>query len=89
MNYYLLPCPFCGGRGHLEEKYRSFVAGKSERVALVRCLDCGARAGRVRLSDYDKTSHSTEATEKAVSYWNDRAIDLFLKIEEQKPTPQS
>ena len=72
--YELLPCPFCGGRAKLEEKYRSFIAGKSERVALVRCLACGARAGRARISDYGNTSHSVEATEDAVRYWNNRSV---------------
>ena len=72
----LLPCPFCGGKGQLECNYRSFINGKSERVALVRCLNCGARASRVRLSKYNKTSHSREAEQEAVELWNNR------------PTPQ-
>lgn len=72
----LLPCPFCGGRGFLEKSYRSFIKGQSERVALVRCLDCGARAGRVRLKEYGKSSHCVEAEQKAIDIWNNR------------PTPQ-
>lgn len=71
--YTLLPCPFCGGRGQLEKSYRSFINGKSERVALVRCLKCGARAGRVRLRDYGKSSHSVEAEQAAVDIWNSRS----------------
>lgn len=70
--YNLLPCPFCGGKPQLESKYRSFIAGKSERVALVRCLKCGARASRVPLRQYGKTSHSIEAEQEAVAIWNTR-----------------
>ena len=75
-NYQLKPCPFCGGKPRLEEKYRSFIAGKSERVAVVICQNCGARASRIRHTDYGKTSHSVEAVEEAVRIWNNR------------PTPQ-
>ena len=85
-DYKLLPCPFCGGKPWLEKNYRSFIAGKSERVALVRCLDCGARASRIRHRDYGKTSHSVEAVEEAVRCWNRR---LLLKNEEQNVTPQN
>lgn len=72
----LLPCPFCGGRGQLECNYRSFIHGQTEKVALVRCLDCGARASRVPLKKYNKTSHSKEAEQEAIDNWNNR------------PTPQ-
>ena len=78
IEYNLLPCPFCGGKPKLEEKYRSFIAGKSERVAVVICQDCGARASRIRISDYGKSSHSVEATERAVQIWNTRAFNFKL-----------
>ena len=74
IRYELKPCPFCGGKPRLEDKYRSFIAGKSERVAVVICQNCGARASRIRISDYGKTSHSTEATEEAVRIWNNRPV---------------
>ena len=70
----LKPCPFCGGRAKLEDRYRSFIAGKSERVAVVICQKCGARASRARISDYGKSSHSIEATQKAIDNWNNRPV---------------
>ena len=70
--YDLLPCPFCGGRGYLEKSTRNFFAGKSEKVALVRCLSCNARSGKVQLSKYGATSHSREAEREAVDNWNNR-----------------
>lgn len=84
-NYNLLPCPFCGGEARLEDSYRSFICGKSEKVALVRCLNCGARSSRARLKDYGKTSHSREAVRDAVTYWNTRFIP---NVEDQKGTEE-
>lgn len=71
-NQRLKPCPFCGGRPFLEKSMRCFINGKTDKAALVRCLDCGARASRVRLSDYGKSSHSKEAEEEAANMWNNR-----------------
>lgn len=70
--YELKPCPFCGGAAHLERSQRAFINGQSTKVALVHCMDCGARAGRYKLEDYGKTSHSKEAEQAAVDHWNDR-----------------
>lgn len=72
--YKILPCPFCGGRGQLEKSYRSFINGKSERLTLVRCLKCGARASRVRLRDFGASSHCVAAEQKAVEIWNKRIV---------------
>lgn len=70
--YEILPCPFCGGKGYLEKSTRAFIQGNTEKVALVRCLQCGARAERARMKDYYANSHSKEAEVDAVAYWNRR-----------------
>lgn len=70
--YYLKTCPFCGGEPYLERSHRAFIDGKSTNVCFVRCTDCNARSGRVKILDYGHTSHSVEAEEKAVEYWNRR-----------------
>lgn len=70
---YLKPCPFCGGKAYLEKKFRAFIDGESARVAFVRCKQCNARSGRVKLSDYGRTSSSGEANKKVVDAWNRRA----------------
>ena len=44
----------------------------STKVALVRCKVCNARGGRIKLSDYGKSSHSLEAETEAVNRWNKR-----------------
>jgi len=68
----LLPCPFCGGKAHLEESGRGFIGGKSEKVAYVWCERCNARSGKIKLSDFGRTSHSAEAVKQAVELWNKR-----------------
>ena len=68
----LLNCPFCGGRAALEKAHRAFVNGETTRVAFVRCSECNARSGRVKLSDYGRTSTSGEAQAKAIAAWNRR-----------------
>ncbi len=68
----LLPCPFCGGKGFLEKSTRAFIQGNTEKVALVRCLQCGARAERARMKDYCASSHSRQAEADAVAFWNRR-----------------
>lgn len=71
----LKPCPFCGGAAYLERCHRAFINAETTRVAFVRCKNCNARTGRFKLEDYGKTSHSTEANEKAIEAWNRRAED--------------
>ena len=68
--YNLLPCPFCGGRGHLERSARCFVGGLPSKAAFVRCVDCEARTSKVPIEKYGNTSHSTEAEKEAVEFWN-------------------
>lgn len=70
--YELLPCPFCGGEAFLEKSHRAFIDGETTKVALVRCKVCNARGGRIKLSDYGKSSHSLEAETEAVNRWNKR-----------------
>lgn len=67
------PCPFCGGGAYLERKHRAFIGGQSCIVAFVRCVECNARSGQVRISDYGKTSVSAEAIRAAIEKWNRRA----------------
>ena len=68
----LKKCPFCGGEVYLEKSSRVYNKGKTEKAAFVRCMNCMARTGKVMLSDYNCTSHSREAEEKAVELWNRR-----------------
>lgn len=68
----LKKCPFCGGEAYLEKSSRVYNKGKTEKAAFVRCTNCMARTGKVMLSDYNCTSHSREAEEKAVELWNRR-----------------
>lgn len=68
----MLPCPFCGGRPYLERSFRAFVEGKTSKVVLIRCTQCEARSGRVKLSDYGRTSHSLEAEIDVINAWNRR-----------------
>ena len=73
--YGLLPFPFCGGNAYLEKKHRAFVGGETCLVAFVRCVECNARSGRKKLSDYGRTAISAEAVHDAVAAWNRRAIE--------------
>lgn len=70
--YILLPCPFCGGKAHLERQARGFINAQSTKITFVRCLQCNARSKRVPLSDYGKTSHSAEAESVVINAWNNR-----------------
>lgn len=70
--YYLKPCPFCGGEAVLEHSHRAFIGGKTTRVALVVCSECNARSGRVNIADYGKRSNSIEAEQDVVDMWNSR-----------------
>lgn len=74
-NEKLKPCPFCGGKAYLESKHRAFIDAKTTRVAFVRCTVCNARSGRVKLTDYGKTSNSWEANQKVIDAWNRRIND--------------
>ena len=68
----LKPCPFCGVKPYLEKSHRAFVDRKSTKVTFVRCTQCNARSGRIKISDYGFTSHCLEAEEEAVKNWNKR-----------------
>ncbi|MBR3020437.1 MAG: Lar family restriction alleviation protein [Clostridia bacterium] len=70
--YGLLPCPFCGGLAYLEKSHRAFIGGKTCLVTFVRCVECNARSGREKISDYGKTSRSMEASNKVIEKWNRR-----------------
>ena len=70
--YNIKKCPFCGGRPVIESSHRAFIDGKTTKVAFVRCSKCNARSGRVNLSDFNRTSYSTDANEKVVQAWNQR-----------------
>lgn len=73
--YGLKPCPFCGGSAYIEKKHRAFVDGQTCLVAFVRCVECNARSGRQKLSDYGRTAKSVEAVQAAVEAWNRRKSD--------------
>ena len=70
--YGLKPCPFCGGGAYLERKHRAFIDGETCIVAFVRCVECNARSGRVKISDFKKTAVSHEANEIVINNWNRR-----------------
>lgn len=70
--YGLKSCPFCGGLAYLEKKHRAFVDGQTTIVTFVRCIECNARSGRERLSDYGRTAASAEAINNAIKNWNKR-----------------
>ena len=72
-DYYIKPCPFCGGKPRLERSHRAFIGGETTRVAFVRCTVCEARSGRQKLSDFGHTSSSTEADQAVIAAWNRRA----------------
>lgn len=72
MYHKLRTCPFCGGHARLETHMRTVIKGNVERVAYVYCTVCNARTERVRLSKYDRTSHSDDAESEAVNRWNSR-----------------
>lgn len=68
----LKPCPFCGGKVHLERSTRGFWKGESCRLSLVRCPNCEARGPKIPHSKYGKASNSWEADKEAVEAWNRR-----------------
>lgn len=76
------PCPHCGGRPYLETSSRAWEKDaetekeQSFRVSFVRCMNCKARGGMVKVSDYGKTSRSIEAEKKAVELWNRRTENV-------------
>ena len=75
-------CPHCNGRPYLETSSRAWEKDEktekehSFRVSFVRCMNCGARGGMVKVSDYGKTSRSIEAEKKAVELWNRRVKNV-------------
>ena len=71
----LKSCPFCGGRPYLEDSHRSFVNGKSTKVAFIRCKECNARSQRIDISDYGCTSRSFQANQLVADAWNKRVYD--------------
>lgn len=74
VKYGIRSCPFCGGRAYLERKFRAFIGGETTLVSFVRCVECNARSGRVKLSDFGKTSRSCQAEKLAVENWNKRVM---------------
>lgn len=66
----LKPCPFCGGKGVLNnEKDRIF--------SFVKCIGCGAESGVVRVSaEYCADERAAEAWNKRISIDN-----IALKLE--------
>lgn len=56
----LKKCPFCGGKATLN-------AGSDRNYSLVKCRDCGAESGMV------KVSAEYCADERAIEAWNRRA----------------
>ena len=73
--YGLKPCPHCGGNAYLEKKQRAFINGETCLVAFVRYVECNARSGRYKLSDYGCTATSAEARNAAIETWNRRVSD--------------
>ena len=73
--YGIDPCPFCGGAAYLEKKSRAFVGGETCIVTFVRCVECNARSGRIKVSDFGKVkTYSPEASRMAIQKWNMRAV---------------
>ena len=70
--YGIKPCPFCGGSAYLEKHHRAFIDGQTTIVSFIRCVECNARSGREKLSDYGKSSKSSEAQQKVINKWNAR-----------------
>lgn len=83
-DYALLPCPFCGGKPHLERSTRVYFQGKTVHAALVHCTVCGARTGKVPLENYGCTSSSTEANDEAVRLWNSRTPNFTVEFKEKE-----
>ena len=73
--YGIKPCPFCGGSAFLEKNHRAFVNGQTAIMCFVRCVECNARSGREKLSDYGRKETSAEARNAAVKAWNRRISD--------------
>ena len=67
--YELLPCPFCGGEGHMEHNSRAYMNHNSVRVAYVYCKNCNARSPKFNREKY---SPHTIAEQKAAEAWNTR-----------------
>lgn len=59
----LKPCPFCGGKGILNDEL-------NHCVSYVKCSTCGAETGMV------KVSAEYCADEKAIERWNRRADNV-------------
>lgn len=72
--YGLKTCPFCGGGAYIEKKHRAFIDGQTALVTFVRCVECNARTGREKISDYGRTSTSSEAVAKVIAKWNGRTM---------------
>ena len=69
----LKPCPFCGGRAYAEKHHRAYVNNESTHVSFVRCMQCGARAGRFDHRAYVDSCRRASAYSDAVNAWNRRA----------------
>lgn len=66
----LLPCPFCGGAGYVEGRFRAYKHGQPDhRVCLVWCRKCFARTGKYDPDDYPSYNDALNA---AIEAWNRR-----------------
>lgn len=75
-NYYLKPCPFCGGVAKLEDGTKGYAYGEEQKLIYVRCTKCWARSGRKVISDYLKAGvPRKQAIIEAVESWNNRIDD--------------
>lgn len=77
--YDMKPCPFCGGKAHMEYSSRSFMNGKSTRVSYVYCEVCNSRSPK--FDRYEFNPHSI-AEGKAVEAWNRRWHVDLREVEE-------
>ena len=67
--YDMKPCPFCGGKAHMEYDSRSYMNGKSTRVSYVYCEVCNSRSPKF---DRLECNPRSIAEGKAVEAWNRR-----------------
>lgn len=63
-------CPFCGCKGKLAEKSKTYYNGEQVHNTYVYCSNCDARGRRAILSHFP--THK-EAHEYVIESWNKRA----------------
>lgn len=67
MNEKLKPCPFCGGKAHLDKDRWGYYQEIYYKVECANLLNCGAETQRYR------------AKSDAIKVWNRRADDVHNK----------